>query len=101
MAVSIIRVNSDLLNSDATAVQENIRQITSNSTEMLSLCAALNTMWEGPASTVFKATFEKELERLNEISAQFVKLNEFEQEARSSYDKCEREVHEITSSLRW
>lgn len=101
MAVSIIRVNSNTLQSDASAVQANIRQIAQNATELAGLCATLNTMWEGPASTVFRVTFEKEIELLRKLSVQFNKLNEYEMEARSSYDNCEREVHEITSSLRW
>ena len=101
MAVSIIRVNSDLLNSDASTIQANIRQIAQNTSEMAGLCTALNTMWEGPASMVFKTTFEKEIERLNKISQQFMQLNEFELEAKKSYDNCERDVHDVTSALRW
>ena len=100
MAIKTIRVNTNQLKTDVEKVAESIHSMTTEVGKLENAYHALDAMWDGPASEVFKSVYEHDIEELKEAIKALEKYNVFENGAREKYDTCESEVNSIVGSLR-
>lgn len=101
MAIQKIRINTNELSTDAATVAESIQRVMAEAGKLESAYHALDGMWDGPASEVFKSVYEHDLEELKIVIETLRKFNAFETNAREKYDACEAEVSGIVGSLNW
>lgn len=101
MAIQKIRINTNQLSSDAATVEESIKRVVAEAGKLETAYHALDDMWEGPASEVFKSVYEHDLEELKANIEFLRKFNAFETNARDKYDGCESEIGKIVSSFNW
>ena len=100
MSIQRIRVNTDELSSDAMTVSDCVQRVVAEAGKLENAYHQLDSMWDGPASEVFKAVYEHDLEELNSLIETLKKFNSFEMNAREKYDSCEAEVGSIVSSMK-
>ena len=100
MGISKIRVNTDSLQSDASAIADSIGVIERGISKLESEYAVLDGMWDGPANEVFKVAYRNDIEELRSIVANLKKFNVFEVEAKDKYNSCESQVGNIVSSIK-
>ena len=100
MSVSKIKINTNSLNADAGSVAESIAAIESSIQQLKNEYAAIDSMWDGPASEVFKAVYTDDIGELEENVRELRKLNGFENNARVKYDNCENRVGSIVASVK-
>ena len=101
MAIQKIKINTNQLNSDAVSVAESIKTVVAETGKLEAAYHALDGMWDGPASEVFKFAYENDLEKLKATVEILREFNIFETNACEMYDACEAEVRGIVSFLNW
>lgn len=101
MAIQRIKVNTVALSADASSVAESIQRVLSEIGKLEAAYHALDGMWDGPTSEVFKSVYEHDIEELRSVAETLKTFNNFEKNAREKYDTCESEVSGIVSSLNW
>ena len=99
MAISKIKINTDSLNADANSIGESIGIIEQSISKLEEDYNALDTMWDGPASEMFRIAYQDDIEALKTIVQNLKKFNSFETNARDKYNNCENEVGSIVSAL--
>ncbi len=95
-----IRVNTNVLNNDASNVQQLIARMRKCKTNISSAVATLDGMWDGPSSEAFKSAVQKDLSDLQIIINQLQKIYQYEITAKDKYNSCENRVGEIVRSIR-
>lgn len=99
MAISKIKINTDSLSTDADSIGESIGIIEQSISKLEEDYNVLNTMWDGPASEMFRIAYQDDIETLKTIIQNLKKFNLFETNARDKYNNCENEVGSIVSAL--
>ena len=100
MSISIIKINTNSLNTDACSIADSISAIEGAIQQLKNEYTALDSMWDGPTSEVFKAVYMDDIESLTENIQELRKLNRFESDARVKYDHCENRVGSIIASVK-
>ena len=99
MDIKRIKINTDSLLSDADRVEEQIQSVENMIDTLLRDHQALDAMWDGPASEVYRIVFLGDVEMLRQYVAQLKKINAYEREAGKKYECCEAEVENLVSSV--
>ena len=95
-----IEVNTNILRSDLSAIEEEIHSINSLADRLVQTLRDLEGMWDGNAKQAFSAAVNDDIVRLRELSKAIGRFTEKVSEARREYDTCENEVSQIVASIR-
>ncbi len=95
-----IRVNTGSLDHTKENVANQIRQIRSQISSMRSNVQAMNAMWEGEAHTTFNAHFLSDINKLEQLCGMLDGIVNYEGNAVTEYNRCEKEVGAIVDSIR-
>ena len=94
-----IKINTERLKGDATEIRQHISRMRSLITDLRSHNEVLCGMWDGPGSEDFRESFERDLARLEDITAGLEEMNGFEENAVRKYEECEVLVSEIADQI--
>lgn len=96
----LIKVNTNRLKTDASTIKGHIDSIIKEIADLRTHNSALDAMWDGPSSEVFKANFEADIKALEEMIKSLKSLNEYEDYARDKYDDCEQKVADLVNQIK-
>ena len=96
----IIKVNTRRLGTDADEFRNNIRDIESHIASLRTHSSVLDGMWDGPSSEAFKLSFASDITALEAIVSTLKGINNYEDNAKTKYDRCEQEVSALVNQIR-
>ena len=96
----LIKVNTNRLKDAVTDINGYIKSIEKEITDLKSHNTALDAMWDGPSSEAFKMAFAEDIAALEQIVKSITSLNEYEDNARVQYDKCEQRVADLVNQIK-
>ena len=95
-----LSIETGRLQTDVNSLTERVTALRKKGDEMMSGIQALSAMWEGEAKNAFTAQFETDYKQLQNLADMIENLIGDLQNAKDEYDKCEREVGTIISSIK-
>ena len=98
--MSIIKINTSRLKSDADHFLSLINSIIRERDKMQNNVAQLNNMWEGPTKEAFVRTFGNDMEALNAVVDGLRSIQRYETQAQKDYEACENKVAQLVDSIR-
>ena len=96
----LIKVNTSRLRTDVSDIRGHLKGIKKEIQDLRRHNAALDAMWAGPSSEAFKTAFESDIASLEQIVESLTSLNEYEDNARIEYDKCENKVADLVNQIK-
>lgn len=100
MAGNKIRVNTNSLDQTRSEIQSRLDKIQKDIEQISANMATLSSMWEGDAHTAFHGAVTDDIQFLTEACNGIKGIVNFEDNAVSEYNKCERQVADIISQIR-
>ncbi len=100
MASSRIEVNTNTLRSDVDRVRTELRGLRTDMQKLSAVSAQLNAMWDGEAKAAFVNAVHSDMVMLEDLIAALEKYTTSTDTARGNYDRCEKDVSSIVSSLK-
>lgn len=98
--MSVIKVDTNRLNSDAGQIQNSIRRMEAVMSNLKSDIAQLDCMWDGPSSEAFKKVFNNDIAALSSLITNFQQIYNYETNAKHKYEKCENRVISLVGRIR-
>lgn len=95
-----IAIKTESLAYDITQMQSRHDFILREMSDVYEAIAKLDTMWEGPANLEFIKQFQKDYESMEELCEVIQNIIDCLVYARDAYEKCDKEVNSIVSSIR-
>lgn len=95
-----IAVNTVKLGNDASDISAHIANIVKKIDEMQTSVSDLDAMWDGPSSEAFKKVFAQDMKAMKEIINGLKDVNQYESNAKSKYEACERQVSNLISAIK-
>lgn len=99
MAVSYIKVNTQILNKDINEMREQVEQVREQMKAMTEEMSELAAMWDGPAHDALQNQFLTDCDRLQEILQEMQTFFQSLERAKTTYDKCEIQVEDIVNAI--
>ncbi|MBR0373659.1 MAG: WXG100 family type VII secretion target [Mogibacterium sp.] len=96
----IIKVNTKRLGTDAAEIRNNIREIEKQIASLRTHSSVLDGMWDGPSSEAFKMSFASDITALETVVSTLKAINNYEDNAKVKYDRCEQEVSALVNQIR-
>lgn len=96
----LIKVNTSRLKDDVAEIKGYLKSIETGIADLKGHNAALDAMWDGPSSEAFKTAFAEDIAALEQIVKSITSLNEYEDNAREKYDKCEQKVADLVNQIK-
>lgn len=100
MAANEIRVNTNRLGTDADRVNALIKNMEKAINEMKNSVSQMNQMWEGEAKNAFVTAFNDDMNAAADVIEELKSLQTFEAQAKTEYEKSERQIMELVNSIR-
>lgn len=94
-----IRVNTNTLQNDTTSISGDLKQVQRKIEAMQTDVTAMNQMWTGEANKAFNQAFNDDIKILQSLCEALEELIGYETTAKSEYDKCEKNVASLISSM--
>lgn len=95
-----IGVNPQTLNLQTDSIQRNLTLLRRDMDKMYDAVKALDAMWDGPASEVFKIQFEQDRGAMGQMCDTIQSIVNSMRYAKGEYDTCESCIDSIISSIR-
>lgn len=95
----IIKCNTVTLSTDNNDVERSIKSIKQSLASLRSLSTRLDAMWDGEASVAYKAKLDGYIKELDLLCASLDGIAKYEDKAIVEYDKCEKDVSNVISSI--
>lgn len=95
----IIKCDTGSLATDTNDVAGYVKKVNASIATLESLFKRLDTMWDGDASEAYKVKFLGYLKQLQAIAKEYEGVNKYENNAYTEYDKNERAVAGLISSI--
>ena len=99
MNINLIKVDTGTLAADARTVYDSIMRVEQMIDRLMSDYTTLDSMWEGPASTVYRTVFKQDIEELTAYVAELKKIHAYEEKAQKQYERCETEVNSLVCAV--
>jgi len=96
----IIEVNTSTLAADTDDIENAVKAIRADMTQMFQEITELNTMWDGKANAAFTTQFVSDKEAMEELCKNIDSLVESLRFAKTEYDKCENQVHSTVAAIK-
>ncbi len=96
---NIIKCNTGTLTTDKNDVVRKLSQIEKSLTTLKTISRRLDSMWDGEASVAYKAKLDGYIRELNDICISMNSIASYEGKAVTEYNKCERDISGIISTL--
>lgn len=100
MAINIIQIDTNRLNSTISDMDVNMNNMNTLINQIYSEIAELDGMWDGSANNAFNVQFQKDSEEFKRICNEISKFIDKMEFAKTEYNKCENKVDEIVRSIR-
>ena len=97
--MSRIRVTTESLSSDKQTIRAQVRTMKTQISLLRRDIIELNAMWEGEAKTLFVKTAREDVKELAEAVKELEALVEYEDNALTQYERCEKDVAAYVSQL--
>lgn len=95
-----IKVNTVTLDKDTQNVIRRLEKVKKKIECMQDDVKALNSMWEGAANKKFNEVFLKDIQTVLTLCGLFDDIVEYEELAKSEYDKCEGKVSSLIEDMK-
>lgn len=95
-----IEISTTNLESDRARVQQCIRQIEKELSDLVGEVEKLNSMWTGPANAAYNNQVVLDQEKLTELLAALADIAECMAFASEEYVKCENHVADMIAAIR-
>ena len=95
-----IKVNTQTLDTDSQTVLGYLKDIEKQKGNVASSMIELNRMWSGPAYDQFVAVVSDDLTRLDLLLENLKKIYNYEQRAKTEYEKCESQIKTMIDDLK-
>lgn len=98
--MNYIRVNTTTLRSAAQEMKNNAIDIEQKMREFAEKIQSLNSMWEGPAKTVYVSNVQKSRDEFSSICGQIKSVSAEMEMAASSYERCENNIENAIRNMK-
>lgn len=95
-----IEISTERLDSDISKMQGELSDLSNAMNQVYSCLESLNSMWEGPANTVFTMQTRTDRVVLQGLIKNLNNLVECMEYAKSEYNKCTEDVNSKIASIR-
>lgn len=95
----IIKTNTSKLANDSARVKSYIKNLQEKKKELDQKVQRMNSMWEGEAYKGFCNAVRDDLNALQTVIDNLENVYDYEQRAKSEYEKCENKISRIISSV--
>lgn len=95
-----IGVSTQTLNAQTDSIQRNLTLIREDIDKMYDAVRALDAMWDGPASEIFKIQFEQDRTAMGQLCDTIQSIVDSMRYAKGEYDTCESSIDFFISSIR-
>lgn len=100
MAISLIEVDTALLERDRLQMRERLNTVLASLRSIYADVAELDGMWEGPTNAAFNRQFAADREQFEAFCAQVNELIQNLEYAKAEYEKCEAQVQSAVAAVR-
>lgn len=87
------------MKTDVENIKECIDKISNRYSDLIQKKVQLDAMWDGPASELFKKTYDDDLMVLMMMISNLQKLYSYENMAKECYQLCENQVYGVISDI--
>ena len=94
-----IRVNTNTLQKDTNSISGDLKQVQRKLEAMQTDVSAMNKMLTGEANKAFNKAFGDDIKILQSLCEALEELISYETTAKTEYDKCEKNVASLISSM--
>lgn len=95
-----IKINTQTLQNDITAVQKDLNQVKKKIQDMQSEVKEMNQMWTGEANKAFNKAFNDDIKAMLQICKSIEGIISYENKAKTEYRGCENRVSEKIDSMK-
>lgn len=100
MQIKYIQIDTGLLKRTISDMKADIENMKKDMAGIYQDIHELDTMWEGPAKSIFNSQFETDRQEFMQICNELVGYVDKMVYATDEYNKCESRVNEIINSIR-